>query len=261
MNSASKDEDQYCTVCGKLVPKIEIDVPFFGKRLVSPKCQCEIDQMEKGVRESRELQIKRMIEQKFSISNLGSRFEKLTFESFKPRPGTELAYKITRDYTTNFDKHQGEGGILLWGSPGNGKSHLVAAAANELSAKGKTVVFQTAAELLERIRHTFRQKNTETEREIIEALTHCDVLVLDDIGAEKISDWVLDVMFRIVDGRYRQNKPILYTTNYKPSQLLNRLGERIYDRMIETSTIVENQGTSYRREISRERHKQLASGI
>jgi DNA replication protein DnaC len=85
---------------------------------------------------------------------------------------------------------------------------------------------------------------------------------MDDIGAEKISDWVLETLFRIIDGRYRAKKPTLFTTNFSPMELLNRFmpkkpsaedeiaAKRIHDRIIEISTIVENKASSYRMEVA-----------
>ncbi|MGG3997902.1 ATP-binding protein, partial [Aneurinibacillus thermoaerophilus] len=129
--------------------------------------------------------------------------------------------------------------------------------------------FQTMAELLERIRNTFNKKEKETESEIMDALRDCDLLVLDDIGAEKITDWVLDVMFRIIDGRYRKKRPILYTSNFLPADLLIRFmpqqpteedkikAQRIHDRIIGTSIIVENKASSYRRERAAQRFREM----
>jgi DNA replication protein DnaC len=115
-------------------------------------------------------------------------------------------------------------------------------------------------ELLERIRNTFNRNERESEKDIMNALLHCDLLVLDDVGSEKVSDWVLDVLFRMVDGRYRQKKPILYTTNLNPKELKHQLNERIYDRMVETSVIIENRGTSFRREIAQARYDRMREG-
>ncbi|QYY43093.1 ATP-binding protein [Aneurinibacillus thermoaerophilus] len=268
--SLSKDAegDRYCPICGRFVPKTQIEL--FGKvRIVQSRCQCEIDKFVYGQKQAETLIQRKMIERKFDISELGKRFEECWFHTFQSRPGTEKAYQIARDYAQNFEHHQEEIGVLLWGTPGNGKTHLAAAVAHEIKDKGFTVVFQTMAELLERIRNTFNKKEKETESEIMDALRDCDLLVLDDIGAEKVTDWVLDVMFRIIDGRYRKKRPILYTSNFSPADLLIRFmpqqpteedkikAQRIHDRIIGTSIIVENKASSYRRERAAQRFREM----
>lgn len=254
-NTLVSDEPHHCEVCGRYVPPLEVEI-LGVKRMVQPKCKCEADKHTGFVKDAKEYEIKRQIEQKFSINNLGERFASCTFEAFQSRPGTAKAFSNAKTYAESFENVDSDG-LLIWGIPGNGKSHIAAAIAHAVKAKEKTVVFQTVPELLERIRSTFNAKQKDTEKSIMEALLHCDLLVLDDIGSEKISDWVLDVMFRIVDGRYRQKKPIVYTTNLNPKELKFQLNDRIYDRMIETSTIIENSGTSYRREIAEKRYKRL----
>ena len=86
------------------------------------------------------------------------------------------------------------------------------------------------------------------------ALIQCDLLILDDIGAEKVTDWVQDTLFRMVDGRYRREKPIFYTSNLKPKELVDKLGQRIYDRILETTYQIENKATSYRLEVAKQRY-------
>jgi DNA replication protein DnaC len=225
-------------------------------KYVWPTCKCVIQKQEDEIRAAEELKRKREIENKFSISALGERFEQSTFDAFKDRVGASEALVRCLDYSKKFEAYNGTS-LVIWGDPGNGKSHLAAAVAKELKSRGKTVVFQTVAALLERIRNTFNQNNRETEKSVLEALYDCDLLVLDDIGAEKFSDWVLDVIFRIVDSRYRQMKPILYTSNFKPVELKERVGPRVYDRIVETTISVENKASSYRMEIAKERFARL----
>ncbi|MGG0260698.1 ATP-binding protein, partial [Bacillus mycoides] len=108
-------------------------------------------------------------------------------------------------------------------------------------------------ELLQRIRSTFNSENKENESQIMRALLECDLLVLDDIGAEKATEWVEEKIFNIIDGRYRKEMPTLYTSNLKPKEMLQQVGKRSYDRMVETSLTIENKATSYRREIAKQR--------
>lgn len=254
-------EDHICEFCKQIVPPKFIELTStkgVTKQVkVQPRCKCEVDDMEKGQKESEELKQKRDIETKFSISNLGERFVKSTFDAFNKAPGTEQALMHCRNYAKSFPDYGGDA-LMIWGPYGNGKSHLAAAVAHVVQAKGFTVVFQTLPELLERIRSTFGdRKDKETEKDIMYALQNCNLLILDDVGAEKVTDWVQDALFRIVDGRYRQQRPILYTTNLKPSEIKDKVGPRIYDRIVETSIMVENSGNSFRMKVAENRFKQM----
>lgn len=252
-------EDHICPHCENVVPKKVLNVLGIIKT-IQPFCRCEVQAYESGTQEAIELKQKRDIESRFSISNLGERFTESTFEAFKPLDGTEKAIEHCRNYANTFPMY-GADSLMIWGEPGNGKSHLAAAVAHTVQSKGHTIVFQTMPELLERIRQTFNDRsNKETERDIMRALHDCELLVLDDVGAEKLSDWVQDVLFRIVDGRYRQKRPIFYTTNLKPSDLKEKVGPRIYDRMIETSLTIQNTGTSYRMKVAEKRYREMNKG-
>ena len=252
-----------CPYCKQIVPKKRL-VILGVEKIVQPVCRCEVEAWEREVHEALERHKKAEVERKFSISSLGERFEDCRFETFTMRPGSEKAFRFAEDYAERFELYGGDS-LLIWGVPGNGKSHLAAAICHRLKERGKTVVFQTMTELLERIRSTFRQNSKEHEREIMDALQHCDLLVLDDLGAEKVSDWTLDVLFRIIDGRYRQKKPTMFTTNFSPTELLYRFmpdkssaeheiaAKRIHDRILEVSVIVENKAASYRMQRALER--------
>ncbi|WP_455550120.1 MULTISPECIES: P-loop domain-containing protein [Bacillus cereus group] len=82
-----------------------------------------------------------IIEKLFSISNLGERFSKSTFESFLDRNGSETVYKVGVKYVKTFKEWNGES-LMLWGEPGNGKTHLAAAIVNELSKKDISYYFK-----------------------------------------------------------------------------------------------------------------------
>jgi DNA replication protein DnaC len=257
MKNYPSDSDGYvCPLCEEFVPKIEVKL-LGAKRMVQPTCQCEVEEMEREQAQFENHRKRREIEKLFSISNLGQRFEDSSFDRFIARSGAEKAVGISKRYVDEFDDW-GADSLMLWGVPGNGKSHLAAAVANELNTKGKIVVFQSVPELLQRIRSTFNKNSEESEHQIMKALLDCDLLMLDDIGAEKLTDWVQDVVFRIIDGRYRKRKPIFYTSNLKPKFLADQLGERTYDRVTETSLLIENKATSYRREIAKKRMEQYA---
>lgn len=253
-SACSEETEGYtCEHCNKYIAAITVEVPQLRiKNKILPTCECVVEREEAKIREAQNFAKKREIEKLFSISNLGERFSKSTFESFLDRNGSETAYKVAVKYVKTFKEWNGES-LMLWGEPGNGKTHLAAAIVNELSKKGYIVVFQSVPELLQRIRSTFNNENKENETQIMRALLECDLLILDDIGAEKTTEWVEEKLFNIIDGRYRKELPTLYTSNLEPKELKNQVGKRSYDRMVETSLTVKNEAASYRREIAKQR--------
>ncbi len=253
-SACSEETEGYtCEHCNKYIAAITVEVPQLRiKNKILPTCECVVEREDAKIREAQNFAKKREIEKLFSISNLGERFSKSTFESFLDRNGSETAYKVAVKYVKTFKEWNGES-LLLWGDPGNGKTHLAAAIVNELSKKGYIVVFQSVPELLQRIRSTFNSENKENETQIMRALLECDLLILDDIGAEKTTEWVEEKLFNIIDGRYRKELPTLYTSNLEPKELKNQVGKRSYDRMVETSLTVKNEAVSYRREIAKQR--------
>lgn len=253
-SACSEETEGYtCEHCNKYIAAITVEVPQLRiKNKILPTCECVVEREEAKIREAQNFAKKREIEKLFSISNLGERFSKSTFESFLDRNGSETVYKVAVKYVKTFKEWNGES-LMLWGEPGNGKTHLAAAIVNELSKKGYIVVFQSVPELLQRIRSTFNSENKENETQIMRALLECDLLILDDIGAEKTTEWVEEKLFNIIDGRYRKELPTLYTSNLEPKELKNQVGKRLYDRMVETSLTVKNEAASYRREIAKQR--------
>lgn len=135
--------------------------------------------------------------------------------------------------------------LLLSGPPGRGKSHLAAAAIQAIWERhGKRGRFWVVPELLDRIRATYSE---ETRRETVEAvhdeLSRTPVLVLDDLGTEKATDWAGEQVFKIIDRRYREGLPLIVTTNLEVGSLDARLYSRLMDR--NAATVVHIDGTKY----------------
>lgn len=252
----ASDGPHYCPHCGRLVPPLTVEL--LGRKLeVQPHCECEWRAEREKLDEIEERYKKDRIMHLFSVSKLGDRFAQCRFESFEERLGTETALQVCRKYADTFDPADGIG-VLLWGNPGTGKSHLAAAVCHALLHKGYTVVFQSVPELLGRLRDSYGNGGGETEREIMRALMDADLVVLDDLGAEKVTDWTLDTLFRLVDGRYRAKRAMIVTTNVEASAISDYVGEKIADRLYECLLPVQVRAGSYRRQRPRdERFKKI----
>jgi DNA replication protein DnaC len=144
-------------------------------------------------------------------------------------------------------------GFLLTGRVGNGKTHLVRGVAHQMRAHYRTVLYTTVPYLLEHLRGP-----TGVDMDaVLKATTRADVVMWDDLGAEKPSDWALDRLYLLLDARYEVEKPLLATSNLSPGLLEERVGARIVSRLMEMGSVWEVPGADYRLLLAR---KRLAAG-
>lgn len=242
----------YCPICGK--EKTWRKGVILGMLLKVPiMCQCEAD-LEEEIKRQEEAKAKQdRIKRVLALSNLGERFKNASFETWVHTPGTESCFGAMKNYAEEFSKKT-ETGFCIYGRAGNGKSHLAAALVNAVIHKGYTAVFIEVPDLFSQIKATYGAESEGSEDKILRSLSHCDLLVLDDAGAERPSEWVQEKFYQIINARYKDHLPVVITTNTKDmAGLEDIIGFRAYDRVLEMCEPLKNNGESYRRNIAVQR--------
>lgn len=137
-----------------------------------------------------------------------------SFELWDPgNPSLGRAKKLTREFIDEFPARQR--GLLYYGSSGTGKTHLAVAALRELILdKGVRGYYVNLLELVQRLMMSFDAGGA-ARQEILDPVIEADVLVLDELGAGKVTPWVLDLLYFVVNSRYMSQRLTLCTTNYK----------------------------------------------
>ena len=143
--------------------------------------------------------------------------------------------------------HEGPKGIFLSGPCGTGKTHFMAAVMRKLTldllAEGKErlkvpysnvfPLFVSVPDFLSMVRASFTDRTKENEAALIDRFSNCSTLFLDDIGAEKVTDWSLSIIFLIVDRRYRDMRKTFFSSNLTIGELSRALDDRIASRISE----------------------------
>src|SRR5215213_2078446 len=188
-------------------------------------------------------------------SGLSKRLKSYTFSNFKPYVSPEAARAVERveEYLGRWEENWEEGrGLYLCGGVGVGKTHLAVAVLNELIRRKRVPsLFVTVPELLDNIRETYNKPGRDLD-EWMDAVQNADFLVLDDLGSERPTEWVRERIFVIVNHRYREALPTLFTSNIGPKDLASQLGERTASRIIAMCDWISLEGEDYREAVVRE---------
>ena len=183
------------------------------------------------------------------------RYNECSMQNYYPAKGngTQLrafnyAFRLVREYPA-VDR-----GLVFMGTVGVGKTHLSVAILRGLIEKGVPCVFYEFGSLLKEIQNSYNAISQTSEYKVLAPVFEAEVLVLDELGASKPTDWVRDTMMQIINTRYNDRKLTIFTTNYldgrrseKDETLEDRIGVRLRSRLFEMCKTVQIEGEDFRK--------------
>jgi DNA replication protein DnaC len=214
-----------------------------------------MDREQKRLELEERMERKRRIQRTYARSLVADSIQDATLENFTYRDGTGIALTKSKEFVKHFSTRKT--GILLFGKPGNGKSHLARGMEQAIDAMHYATLFLDWLKLCELAKATFSRNSKTTIADYVTAAVEADFLVLDELGAGTLSDFEFkNLLFPIVNGR--QGKKTVYTTNLDIKRLAAWMAAhdpdgRIIDRIIGSCEIVQNSGTSKRVEDAEKR--------
>lgn len=217
-----------------------------GDIVVACQCKCQEEAYEKKMAEYEYQEEMRRIQRRRDASMMESKYQTASFSSYQTEPGNERAFRTARRYVDKFDTMMQENqGLIFYGPVGTGKSFTAACIANELMDRNISVIMTSFVKILQNI-----QGPDCDEARYIAMLNSAKLLILDDLGTERNTDFALEKVYNVIDSRVRASMPMILTTNLELKDMMDNEDiryKRIYDRIFETCYPVRVSGESFRR--------------
>lgn len=223
---------------------------------VACKCKCEREKQEAEERVKQKREDVIIINKLKEASMMDERFVDATFENCKTNKYNQRNMNLCKRYATAFDKMLEKcQGLLFWGNVGTGKSYAAAAIANYLLEQKINVVMTSLTKILSLI-----DANRSEESAIGKKLQRAELVIFDDFGAERATDYALEKVYNIIDERYRTKLPMILTTNLTLNEMKTETDiryARIFDRIFETCYPMQFTGPSWRKVTASNRFNEM----
>lgn len=244
-----KREDKACEKC-KCAPCQKTHNKYYRHKIICDGTKINIYVTECPFMSAAKLQ--RKINSQFKKSQIPAKYIGKTFEDYEVTGANEKAVNWAKYKIENLQK-----GMYFYGSPGVGKTFLVSIMAQEYLKRGKSVIFIDVPNLLEKLRSTYDKGSENTIDEMMESLTRVEILILDDLGAENSTEWAIEKLYLIINGRYISNRLTIVTSNYNLNDVAVRMnakkveggritGDRIASRVKEMCNVCKIDGADRR---------------
>lgn len=244
--------------CGRCNTRKEREIIWFDNKPkkvpVMCKCRAEEERLKKEQMQKEEEM--RSIQRAKISSMMDDTFRTACFANYQIRNGNERHLKVAKKYCIEFSKmYERNQGLLFWGTVGTGKSYTAACIANYLLEANTSVVMTSFVRILQEMQGFDRER----EETFTNKLNSVKLLIIDDLGAERSTDYALEKVYGIIDNRYRAKKPLILTTNLTLRQMQEATDiryARIYDRIFEMCYPMEFSGVSWRKREAAQRYEE-----
>lgn len=231
--------------CGKCGSRKQLRVKFGDKtHVVRCVCKCESKKLEEKKKQEEYEEQMRRINRLKEASMMDKKYREVTFDKYEVREENKKVFEMAKKYVDRFqDMYKKNQGLLLYGPVGTGKSFTAACIGNYLLDNAKPVIMTSFVKILQDIWENDR------EAEYITILNSASLLIVDDLGTERETDYALEKVYNIIDSRVRANKPMIITSNLELNDMMeceDIRKKRIYDRILECCYPMYVGGKSFR---------------
>lgn len=254
----------YCRQCNQ--PRA-VNIGLNGDYWVRCICECEKREFERQQEEERKFRRLKAFKERQRLSMIGSKYLEARFDTAIITDNNKAVYESCQNYVKNAQTILEKGiGVYIYGDNSSGKTHLTACMCNELVEQGYSCVYTSVPKILAEIQSSYKKSFAMTEAEITNTLANKSFLFIDDLGKEFIgrennqatAKFAERVLLEIVNARYNNGLPIIFSSNYSISDLISKfdIDKAIVERINEMSTkVLKLNGDNFRDKTLEERTK------